>query len=184
MITETIGKSKRELSEAENPFDVYDSDLIVKNNYYPFAVRVSLRDGAVLNPKASYSIKFDFRNYMGIESYSADYKLPIKMAAVKLETVSAVKLLLSDRFSNGEFDIVPKDDSVKAVKTVALDAASAKLFELHEVGSGRWAIGFKDNKIPAGLKLGGSKTVKLSITFEGNETGKANTTVSLKVNLK
>lgn len=184
VITETIGKSKRELSEAENPFEVYDTYLIVKNTYYPFAVRVSLRDDAVLNPKASYSIKFDFRNYMGIESYSADYKLPIKMAAVKLNALSPVKLLLSDCYSNGEFDIVPKDTSVKPVDSITLDAASAKLFELHKVGSERWAIGFKDNKIPAGLKLGGSKTVKLSITFEGNETGKANTTVSLKVNLK
>lgn len=184
VITETIGKSKRELSEAENPFEVYDTYLIVKNTYYPFAVRVSLRDGAVLNPKASYSIKFDFRNYVGIESYSADYKLPIKMAAVKLNALSPVKLLLSDCYSNGEFDILPKDTSVKPVDSITLDAASAKLFELHEVGNGRWAIGFKDNQIPAGLKLGGSKTVKLSITFEGNETGKANTTLSLKVNLK
>ena len=182
VITETIGKVKRELSEEENPFNVYDTDLIVKNYYYP-AVRVSLRDDAVLNPKASYSIKFDFRTYVGIENYSADYKLPIKMAAVKLNALSPVKLLLSDRYSNGEFDIVPKDSTVKAVKTVTLDEASEKLFELHEIGIGRWAIGFKDNKIPAGLKLGGSKTVKLSITFECNETGKANTTVSLKVNL-
>ena len=175
VITETVGKVKRELSEAENPF-------VVSSSYS--AVIVSLRDGAILNPKASYSIKFDFRNYVGIESYSADYKLPIKMAAVKLNALSPVKLLLSDCYSNGEFDIVPKDTSVKPVDSITLDAASAKLFELHEVGNGRWAIGFKDNQIPAGLKLGGSKTVKLSITFEGNETGKANTTLSLKVNLK
>jgi hypothetical protein len=182
-VIETVGKAKTTLTGAAIPFMVVEDEWLYKNSYR-WGYGVQLKPGAAVRPGASYSIRFDFRNFDELGSWSAEIKIPVKMGAVKLQALPQVSLLTSDRFSNGEFVIAPKDTSVRPVSKITLDSKSAGLFEVHEVGNGRWAIAYKDNVIPASFKAGATKTVKLSVFFEGNVTAKANVTVSLKVKLK
>ncbi len=162
----------------ESPFEVYSS---FRNNEIP-CVAIKLKDGRVPEPGAVYY--FRISTPWGATAYTNQVKIPVKMAAVKMKLVSAVTLYLKDQYSNGEMMLEPTDRSVNHISRIVLDKNTRNLFKVYEIGNGKWAIGYKDNIVPAGLKANTSKTVKLSIWFEGNETTKANVIVSVKVNLK
>ncbi len=177
-ILKKVGKTTTTLTRDEEPFEVYSNNG--DNTDWRSRIVVRMKEGATVEAGATYSIKVT-------KSWSstpiAAVKIPIKMGTVKMKKVGSIRLFLKDRYSNGEVILTPTDAKVSEISRVELDSKSKALFDIHEVGNGRYAIGFKNNQVPTSLKSGKSKTVKLSIWFEGNNTSKANVTVSVKVNI-
>ena len=179
-IIKTVANKGTILNPAKEPFAVSTATCEVKKIQYP-CVSIAMREGASLEANAVYSIRVSTKSITGADTYTPAVKIPVKMGSVKMMKVENVSLLYKDKYSNAEFTLTPTDSAVSSVSKVQLDPASASLFEIHEVGNGTWAIGYKGNKVPAALKSGTSKAVKLSVWFEGNNTAKANVTVSFKV---
>ena len=111
--------------------------------------------------------------------------IKVKMGTAKLAlSASSGVMQLSDAYSQSEFRISVKDSSVASVKSVSLDSKSAAYFRLIRLSDDSYALAFKNDRIPTGLKAGKTMSVKLSVTLTGSETGKANNTLTYKVLLK
>ena len=117
----------------------------------------------------------------GLESKSI--ALPVKMGSAKFTAnVKEVSLLAKDRYSSANVKLSTTDATLSAIDRVELDTASLKFFKLTDLGHGTYAISYKDNLIPSGLKA--SNTVKLNVFLDGNTTSKPNSMLSVKVTIK
>ena len=121
---------------------------------------------------------------LGKDTASKAVKITTKMGKVTASlSRNTVELLAKDRFSTAEFWIENTDGSIFGFKQPKLDPASEKLFKLIPLGNGKFAIGFANDTVP-GVKAGQTKTAKILVTAMGNNTGKPNLTLSLKVQIK
>ena len=173
------------------PFTIVTEDPDDNGNYETW---ISLNPNAVPEDtdvtKTKYSIKIaskivpkaadpDSNELLPEFSAFKEYKLTIKKGSAKL-TVSNATLYIGDRFSTDVVTLTPTDPNLNGFKVECTDA----IFDVKQVdGTGGVTIGFKDGKT-TGLKAGQTKTVKLAVTFDGNNTGKQDATVSVKVQIK
>ncbi len=96
------------------------------------------------------------------------------------QSVKAVTLLKTDRYSRGEVVLTLPDKALAGIAKVELDAKSAALFSLTDLGNGKYAIGYAGNLITSTK----AQTVKLRVFLDGNLTGTPNAMISVKVNFK
>ena len=154
----------------------------------PFEVEV--KDGAYVItaiPGCSSAVKYSVVSKLdlcGTQCTSGNGKvtaLSVKMgkASGKADRKS-VTLLSKDRYDDEEITISLTDKTLKGIARVELNAAVQNRFDLERVSDNIWAIGWKGNSV-SGKK---AATVKLGVFLEGNETTKANFTISVKVNVK
>ena len=108
--------------------------------------------------------------------------LKVKMGAAKLTVgTKDATLFGKDRNDRIDFTLVSKDETLNTAKSVTIkDAKYRDAFEVYDYGSGQFAIGFKDGQVDSKL-LGKTVTLTLNVTLDGNESGKINTTVKLKL---
>ena len=165
----TENKVKTKLVEAPFNVEVRDGKFIIRAN------------GEPINHKTQkYSVMLEDELFT-----SKEINLSVKQGSVKVtQDVKEVVLLARDRYSSGEVSLNVADKTLSSIKPVTLDAASGAYFTIMELGGNRYSIGFKENRIPEGFKPGTTKTVKLNVFFEGNETGTANKVLSVKVSVK
>lgn len=99
-------------------------------------------------------------------------KVPVKASTKN------VNLFLKDRYDEENITLTLTDTSLNPISDVKLNAAGEKYFSLRYTGDGHCVIGWKDN-IPAAMKRGAAKSVKLLVTLEG--CGGTAATVTVKV---
>ena len=130
-------------------------------------------------PVSKYSVAVCTR-INGEEKTSNHVKLSVKQGPVKVKS-SAASLTLhkKDRFSRAVFTLSIADGTVKPMAYIDMDAASAQKFRLIELGNGAWALGYKDNTLPASFR---ASTVKLSVYAQDCDAPLG--TVKLKVSYK
>ena len=121
---------------------------------------------------------------LGKDTASKAVKITTKMGKVTASlSRSTVELLEKDRFSTAEFWFEGTDGNAFGFNQLRLDPASEILFKLIPLANGKYAIGFANDTVP-GVKAGQTKTAKILVTAMGNNTGKPNLTLSLKVQIK
>ena len=130
--------------------------------------------------KTKYSVTIASKvDWMTGKGTTKEFKLTIKKGSAKL-TASNATLYIGDRFSTDVVTLTPTDPNLNGFKVECTDA----IFDVKQVdGTGGVTIGFKDGKT-TGLKAGQTKTVKLAVTFDGNNTGKSDAAVSVKIQIK
>ena len=113
------------------------------------------------------------------------------LAAVIAQSVKAVTLLKTDRYSRGVVKLSTTDPSLSSIDWertrqafvsttyTTADKSKQPCFELQYLGGGEYAIGY------AGSRLTTAKggTVKLPVYLAGNESAKPNATISVSVKL-
>lgn len=175
VFTKTVGKTITVLDGTALPFEisVRDGSFIIK-----------IKNGATINHKMEkYSVELK-TELDGKQVTSKTVKLNVKQGNAKVTAdVKQVQMLIKDRYSQGQFKLNVADKTISEISNVKLDAAGEKMFRLVNLGQNGYAIAYKDDVIP-NVKSGTTKTVKLSVFFNGNETATANATVSLNVKLK
>lgn len=141
-------------------------------------------------PEGTFGVQLQLKLEDGsvICESAAPKQLPIKRGSVKVSAGRTTgSLLLKDRYdTTAPITLTVADQSVFGIERVELDGASQKWFRLIELGNGSYAIGWKNNTLPAGtlaLKPGAAKTVKLQIYMQGGLSSKPTTTVSVKVSI-
>ena len=147
--------------------------------------------------KISHNDKFTVEFTPTVQYNGADLALKatcsitVKQGTVKLTaTPTAATMYAKDRYSTATVVINKSDYNLNDIREVKLDAASDKLFDLVDLGDGQYMLKYDNSCIPAGIKAGQTKTVKLSVYLEGNNpaTGKTttspNATLSVKVSIK
>lgn len=174
VFTLTEGKVKTTMTAAESPFAVETTET---------GFVLTVREGAAINHKTQkYTVGLNAQPDGKAVSAKA-VSVSVKQGSVKLTAdVKELSFSMRNPNSRGTVTLTPTDATLSQIRAVTLDAASAKLFMLTDVGGNRYAVEYKDHQPPTGKA--GSKTLKLSLFFEGNETTAANATVSLKVDLK
>lgn len=168
---------------------ISENDIVVCSKvgtqYYDitglFDVRVS-EDGETYHIGAAENLPA-LKYYVRIETAeatSAYRALTVKSGKVSVTPdVKSVNLFLNDRYNEKVITLKLNDSTLNKISDVQLDSASARFFRLEEYsGNGRCVIGWKDN-MPAGLRAGVTKTLKLSIYLEGSDRIAA--TVNVKV---
>ncbi len=118
---------------------------------------------------------------------SAGVALKVVQGKFKItQSVKAVTLLRTDRYSRGVVTLKLTDPALKGIKDVKLlspkDKNGREYFALLDLGGGEYAIRYNESLLPANIKSLKAQTVKLQVFLEGNETAKANGTLSVKVN--
>ena len=105
--------------------------------------------------------------------------LAVKSGTAKVVVSSSIVLYKTDRFSRGTFRLTTADKTLNSiVKAEIKDAKYRNLFEIHSYGNGEFALGFKDNLIPAG-KL--PTSVALNVFCDGSDKPVASVTLKLQV---
>lgn len=157
----------------EIPKDAVPFNVTVQKGVY-----VLTSNGANSAMKYSVSFKSDVKGD-GTEIISKAAPLTVKMGSSKLtQSTKAVSLLKKDCYDNAEVRFTTLDTTLSGIAKVQLDAKSAALLELHDLGNGRYAIGYRDSRIQT---LGKGVTAKLELFLEGNHTAKPNATFTVKV---
>ncbi len=154
--------------------------------------RVEEEDGSFrvwLTAAAAYSkadkVKAELRfEANGASCTTPQISLSVKPGSAKLSAApTGITLLAGDRYSSGSFRITAADPSLADVAAVTMDAKSAALFDLVDLGQGSYVLAYKGHLVPAAAKAGKSFSVKLSVTFDGAPAD-AVSTVTLKVNIR
>lgn len=141
---------------------------------------ISVRDGKYVitaNAGVSHADKFNVQaTVSGMTSKAVTLK--VIQGKVKItQSVKAVTLLKTDRYSQGLVVLTLDDKSLAGIAKVELDARSEALFDLKDLGNGRYAIAYDSFLISTNK----AQTVKLLVFMEGNRTASANATISVKV---
>ena len=168
----TVGKTNEVLTDS--PFTV-----TVENGRYILTAKSA--DAVKASEKYSVSFNVDL-NKDGKPDFNTakPTSLSVKMGSAKFtQSTKAVSLIKSDRYDSGTVVITPQA-GLNRIADVKLDDASAVFYELQELGDGTYAICFAGHQVNAKAK---TVTARISVRLEGNNTDKANGTVSVKVNL-
>ena len=135
--------------------------------------------------KISHNDKFTVEFTPTVQYNGADLALKatcsitVKQGTVKLTaTPTAATMYAKDRYSTATVVINKSDYNLNDIREVKLDAASDKLFDLVDLGDGQYMLKYDNSCIPAGIKAGQTKTVKLSVYLEGNNPANGKTTIS------
>ena len=146
---------------------------------------ISAKDTANVSHKDKYTVMFKTTvDYNGNPDYElkATCTFTVKQGTAKFTAnPTAVTLYALDPYSTGIVALSTTDGTLNSIKSVTLDTTSAKTFYIRSLGSGQYMLGLNDNVT---VKAGQTKTVKLNVFLEGNNTATANTTVSVKINIK
>ena len=97
-------------------------------------------------------------------------------------STKAVRLLKNDRYSYEEFRIETGDETLAGIREVRI-VDKTNSFAIETIGSGKYAIHFAGNEVSAAAMKAKSMSVKLDVYLEGNNTAKANASLTLKINL-
>ena len=115
------------------------------------------------------------------ETAKATGALKLKMGSAKLTmNIDSTTLFAQDKHSRVNISFASDDSTLNKVAKVELDSKLAGQFEIIDYKNGQYAIGFKAGNVPAKLT---SANIALNIWLEGNETGKANTSVKVKLDI-
>ena len=170
---------------------VYDGSTkkaVSENATDLFTVKLNREDGKYVilkKPGAALSHKDKFKVTATVTTASG--RLTSKAIAMKViqgkakvnQSTQMLTLLKQDRFSEGEVKLALTDSSLSGIVHVELDKASAEMFDLTDLGNGKYVIGYKGNVITTTK----AKTAKLRVFLEGNQTTIPNTILSVKVKI-
>ncbi len=115
--------------------------------------------------------------------------ITVKTGKAKMKVTGTPTLYLKDENSRGKFTLTSTDLTLNAIKDIKSGGVEIKdrkyndMFELYDYGNGQYAIGFKDNIVTAAAAKLKTASITLNIRHEGNDTAKADSTVTLKVTL-
>ena len=169
------GAKAVEISREEAPFTV-----ITESGGYQLKL-----NGTISDPKTdTYSLGMRFTTEAGqTAATKTPVLIPIKMGTAKpVLSTKEVQLLKNDRYSYEEFRIETGDETLAGIREVRI-VDKTNSFAIETVGSGKYAIHFAGNEVSAAAMKAKSMSVKLEVYLEGNNTAKANATLSLKVNI-
>ncbi len=198
----TIGALKNSAYSADPDWVKIYTDKAGKNEVsdYPFdlvswddnsgTMIIGLRDDfrSMLLPTSKYYVGVNYHYVENDDDGNVIYEQQVTTKPVQIkivkgsakgigQTAKTVQLLKNDRFSYANIGVtVPA--GLTGIKSVTLDAKSAARFSLVENGSGSCELHFKDNVVTTK-----AATVKLNVFLEGNNTGKADKVLSVKVNI-
>ena len=166
------GAAKKKVSE-----DVTDRfDISVEGGKYV----ISPASGSGVSHADKFSVR---ASVAGATSKAVTLKVVQGKAKVS-QSVKTVTLLKTDRYSRGEVVLTLPDGTLAGIAEVVLvspkDKQGLPLFELKDLGNGRYAIAYYGDKITTTK----AATVKLQVRLLGNETAKPNATLSVKVTFK
>ena len=142
--------------------------------------------GPIDTAKEKYSVAIRAMELDGHQvKQSNSVTLNFKQGSAKIQAPVPVSLVSTDRLSSAVIALKPVREDYR-IASAQLDAASAKLFQLVPIEGvqNQWALSYKSSRLPADLKPGSSKSVKINLFFEGNVTGKPNLSTTVKVNIK
>ena len=110
--------------------------------------------------------------------------ITVKQGKVKLtQSAKTVQLLRDDRYSEGVVTISFADGTLAGIDRVVLvspkNKAGETLFELEDLGFGRYAIRYSGGRVTTTK----AATVKLQVFMKGSTAAKANVTISVKINI-
>ena len=168
-ITKTYdGATKKKVSE-----DVTEKfSVAVENGAYT----IMARPGAGVSHADKYSVQ---ATVAGASAKAT--VLTVKQGAARLSlSPKSVSLVKTDRYSRGEVVLTVTDKALAGVAHVELDSKSAGLFDLTDLGGGRYTISYAGGVITTAK----ARTVSLRVFLIGNQTAKPNATLSVKVSFK
>ncbi len=155
-------------------------NISVENGKYVLTRRAEIAGDFVLGHMHKYSVQATVRTEDGPLTAKAVSLKVVQGKAKVVQSTKAVTLLKQDRFSEGEVRLTLTDPTLDGIARVELDAKSAALFDLKDLGNGVYAIGYAGDRITTTK----SATVKLRVFLYGNPTETPNATISVKVNIK
>ena len=167
-----VGKSFAALDDAENPFTVEMKDGV-------FLIRLR-KDSGLDHTKIKYAVglKVDAEGWDGARSgqTKSQTALTVKMGKVKFtQSAKSIQLLKNDVYSSGTVAVTAADPAVTGISKFTWNNS---LYDVQKLGQNRFVISYKG---PTDKKNMKDTTLKLSVWLDGNETAKANGTVSIKV---
>ena len=172
-ITKTYdGAIKKKVSE--------DVTSCFKIYYLRDMFMVELLPGSGLSHTDKYTVQITLND---ISSKPVALKVTQSKPKVQQST-KTVTLLKNDRMSQGEVVLSLSDLYLTGIREVKLvsptDKAKVPYFDLLDLGGGRYAIAFHDNRV----SVTKNQTVKLQVFFHGNTTATPNVTLNLKVEIR
>ena len=113
---------------------------------------------------------------------SAQTSISVKMGSAKLTMLSSgTTLFAKDKNDRAELIFTAKDETLNQVVDIKIkDSKYKDLFQIIPYGNGEFAIGFAIGMADSSVQ-GKAITLNLNVFVEGNETGKANATMKLKL---
>lgn len=158
--------------------DVTDLFEITKSNG---SYRLARAKNAELDHNGKYTAKLavTFSNGATAEAIGA---LKAKMGSAKLTLNSdSTTLFAKDKHSRIDISFASADSTLNKVARVEIkDAKLKEQFEIFDYGNGRYAIGFKDGKVPAKVT---NVNLLLEAWLEGNVTAKSNVSAKVKISI-
>lgn len=145
--------------------------------------------GAELDHTLKYKVKIvtTFDNSVKVESTAAAMTVAMGSANLTIPATDTT-LFARDRYDRVVFRVTAKDTALNgALRMEIRDAKYRDLFEVYDYGDGTFAVGFRDGKVHSSLTGKNDFTtvsLKLNVWLEGNQTAKANTTVTLKLSIR
>lgn len=170
-----VGKNPVQLGEEENPFDWQ------KNDDGSYEIRLAKNSGVNhVTDKYAVGLKVTVQGWDGQRDYQtkSPTTLSIKMGSVKFsQSTKSVQLLKKDANSSGTVVVSVTDPTASGISKFTWNN---DLYEVKDLKQGRFAISY----IGPTDKNMKDTTLKLSVWLQGNETDKANGTISVKVVFK
>jgi hypothetical protein len=172
-ITKTYdGATKKKVNE--------DVTSCFKIYYLRDMFMVELLPGSGLSHTDKYTVQITLND---ISSKPVALKVTQSKPKVQQST-KTVTLLKNDRMSQGEVVLSLSDLYLTGIREVKLVSPTGKAkvpyFDLLDLGGGRYAIAFHDNRV----SVTKNQTVKLQVFFHGNTTATPNVTLNLKVEIR
>jgi hypothetical protein len=166
-VTATNSKTKVNYNHTDR-FDITEN----ANGTYTMKVK----EGKYLDASLKYSVVMTSSI---ATAPSKAVSLSVKQGSIKVaQDVKAINLYRNDRYSEGVVTLSIADGTVVPIAKVTMKDEAKSFFEVEDLGGGRYAIGYKDDQIAAKAKNG---SVKLEVWLEGNNTAKANASVTVSV---
>ena len=164
-------------SKTKVTYDHTDRFDITENVGGTFTLKV--KDGKYLDASLKYAVEMTSRIGGVAVKTAKPVSLSVKQGSIKVaQDVKAINLYRNDRYSEGVVTLSIADGTVVPIAKVTMKDEAKSFFEVEDLGGGRYAIGYKDDKIAAKAKNG---SVKLEVWLEGNNTAKANASVTVSV---
>lgn len=156
-----------------------DPPFLVSVQNGTFVIRQ--KPGTQPNAGVSYAVRIECE-VNGTAVVSNRVRLSVKQGKVKLTyTTASGTLLISDKYDTVKLHIGSSDTSLYGIRAVTMDSS---LFTLTDLGNGDYCIGWKETTLRNRVinpKSGDTKTVTLSVFYEGNPTSKPNAKIRVKI---
>lgn len=184
-------KNVTDCAQMEEQLLIYSSaDKYAESVNHLFSIRrsetgaflITKAEGAVLDHTRTYKVQLVTVLGDTVTAESKQLTLKVKMGSAKLTAAAEEATLFGkDKHDRLDFSLTSWDETLNEAGLVTVkDAKYKDVFEIYDYGNGRFAIGFKDGKVDTKF-LGKTVTLTLNVILDGNESGKINTTVKLKL---